>query len=56
MRLLIMEEPSVLNKDTAELACSIIPEMATTEQTIFTKIEQRHLGKLPDALPAHCAT
>ena len=35
-RRLIMEEPSVLNKDTAELACSIIPEMATTGQTIFT--------------------
>ena len=35
-RRLIMEEPSALNKDTAELACSIIPEMATTEQIICT--------------------
>ena len=32
----IMEEPSALNKDTAQLACSIIPEMGTTEQIICT--------------------
>ena len=35
-RRLIMEEPSAFNKDTAQLSCSIIPEMATTEQIIGT--------------------
>lgn len=35
-RRLIMEKPSDLNKDTAQLSCSIIPEMSTTEQIVFT--------------------